>query len=83
MPIGPDFADFACPAARLIVELDGSSHDERIERDANRDAVLEEWGWLTLRFSNVDVRDNPEGVWNEIEKQIEARSGTSLAVCAS
>jgi len=83
MPIGPYFADFACPAARLIVELDGNSHDGRIERDANRDAVLEEWGWLTLRFLNVSVRDNPDGVWDEIEKHIKARFGTSLAVFSS
>jgi very-short-patch-repair endonuclease len=26
-PIGPFIADFYCPAARLVIELDGSSHD--------------------------------------------------------
>jgi very-short-patch-repair endonuclease len=65
-PIDPYIADFACPAAKLIIELDGNSHDERQERDANRDETLKEMGWTTLRFRNVNLRDNPEGVWLQI-----------------
>lgn len=67
-PIGPYFADFACPAGRLIVELDGNSHEGREQSDANRDETLREMGWTTLRFHNVDLRDNADGVWREIER---------------
>lgn len=35
-PIGPYIVDFACAAARLIIELDGDSHDE-LARDLRRD----------------------------------------------
>lgn len=35
--------DFYCPAARLIVELDGSYHHEQVEADRQRDAFFEAW----------------------------------------
>lgn len=68
----------------MIIELDGNSHDDRTERDANRDATLEETGWTTLRVRNVDVRDHPNDLWDEIEKQIRAaRRGTTCALPSS
>ena len=53
-PIGPYVVDFFCPAARLIVELDGAPHDseERQSRDRVRDEWLREQGYLVLRFAN-------------------------------
>lgn len=72
-PIGPYIADFACIAAKLILELDGNSHDDRQDRDANRDFVLREWGWKTLRFPNIYARDYPDDLWREVEKELRAR----------
>jgi very-short-patch-repair endonuclease len=69
-PIGPYIADFACIKARLIVELDGNSHDERIDTDANRDTDLEAMGWRVLRFPNVYLRDNPDALWQMIEMEL-------------
>ncbi len=46
-PVGPYVRDFYCPEALLCVELDGDCHGERIERDAERDRVLEELGVAT------------------------------------
>src|SRR5688572_17020851 len=53
-PIGSYIADFACHAAKLVIELDGESHDfeERVQRDAGRDAWLASQGYEVLRFSN-------------------------------
>ncbi len=62
MPIGPYFADFLCREAKLIVELDGYSHDTRIEHDRRRDAFLKTEGYQVLRFSNADVMANLDGV---------------------
>ncbi|BCM89994.1 putative protein [Abditibacteriota bacterium] len=62
-PIGPYIADFACVAAKLIVELDGNSHDGRENEDANRDAALRELGWRTLRIPNCDLMRDSENVW--------------------
>lgn len=66
-PIGRFTADFACPKAKLVVELDGNSHDERVEQDAVRDELLRECGWRTLRVPNRDLMRSPEDVWKNIE----------------
>ena len=54
VPLGPYVADFACVAARLVVELDGPPHDapERRALDRRRDAWLTEQGWRVLRIPN-------------------------------
>ena len=56
-PVGPYYADFACEALRLIVELDGGVHDTdaQMDRDFLRQQALEGLGWFVLRFKNEDV----------------------------
>ena len=49
VPIGRYVADFACLAAMLIVEIDGSQHAESA-RDQSRDAELKSRGFRVLRF---------------------------------
>jgi very-short-patch-repair endonuclease len=63
-PIGPYIADFCCHAARLIIEVDGGSHDwdERLKRDAARDRWFASQRYHVLRFTNEDVLRNLEGV---------------------
>jgi very-short-patch-repair endonuclease len=64
VPFRNYIADFACLSAKLIVELDGQSHDsiEQQKADATRDAFLVAEGFHVLRFSNQDVTSNLEGV---------------------
>jgi very-short-patch-repair endonuclease len=66
--IGPYFTDFACHAARLVIELDGGQHNEArgIARDAKRTADLQSRGYRVLRFWNNDVLSNVEGVMEMI-----------------
>ena len=66
IPIGPYFADFLCREARLIVELDGPSHDNSADYDARRDAYCRAQGYSILRFTNADVLTNLEGVMSHI-----------------
>ncbi len=70
-PIPPYIADFACIASKLVVELDGRIHDETIERDRNRDAVIQEQGWCVLRFSNMQLVRHREGVLRTILHALE------------
>ena len=56
-PIGRFIVDFYCPAHRLVIELDGASHDEQGEYDESRTVWLEAHGYEVLRFANDDVRD--------------------------
>ena len=62
MPVGPFFADFLCPERRLVIELDGHSHDFDPERDIGRDRYIHDAGFRVLRFANADVLGNVEGV---------------------
>lgn len=70
-PVPPYIADFACVSRKLIVELDGRVHDDTIERDQNRDAVLQEQGWRVLRFSNVQLMRNRNGVLQTVLRELE------------
>ncbi len=64
--------DFYCHEAGLVIELDGSVHDERKEEDARRDKVLNEMGLRGIRFWNEEVEKNLEGVLKKIRNQIDA-----------
>jgi very-short-patch-repair endonuclease len=68
MPIGSFVADFACPAARLIVEIDGSQHAEaeNAARDRQRTQWLDRAGYRVLRFWNNDITQNIAGVMEAI-----------------
>jgi len=55
-PIGPYIADFSCRSHRLIVEVDGDSHDDPA-RDRTRDRWFHSDGWFVLRFDDNDVSE--------------------------
>ncbi len=56
-------ADFAAPAARLVVEVDGSAHCGRERHDARRDRALAALGWRVLRLeAELVLRDLPAAV---------------------
>ena len=65
-------ADFYCHKARLVIELDGSQHytPEGMEKDEFRTEILENYNLRVIRFTNVQVRDNFEGVCWYIDKVI-------------
>ncbi len=62
--LGPYYADFLCRAERLVIEVDGATHstDKELAYDTQRTAFLEQQGLRVLRFTNVDVFDNLDGV---------------------
>ncbi|MGX1497592.1 very-short-patch-repair endonuclease [Labrenzia sp. MBR-25] len=68
MPIEGVIVDFAAPAHRLIVELDGSRHAELQGQacDIARDRKLQALGWTTLRFWNAEVTHDLDGVCRKI-----------------
>ena len=61
MPVGPYFADLACFASKLIIEIDGGQH-AAAAYDERRSAFLEAQGYCVLRFWNDDVLNNTDGV---------------------
>lgn len=61
-PIGGHIADFAIPAHKLVIEIDGGQHALRAEVDAARSEALRRHGYRVIRFWNHDVLGNLEGV---------------------
>ena len=53
-------ADFLCSHKKLIVEVDGDTHDSDL--DSNRDRRMRELGYRTVRFTNNDVMGNMDGI---------------------
>jgi len=66
--IGPYFADFACHARRLVIEIDGGQHGfgQQRMRDTKRDSYMTANGYRVLRFWNNDVMQNLDGVMHRI-----------------
>jgi very-short-patch-repair endonuclease len=61
--VGPYVVDFYCSSHRLVVELDGRSHDDRGLEDRRRQNYLESVAGLkVLRVGNDDVLHDPESV---------------------
>ena len=62
--LGKYIVDFYCPKAKLVIELDGSQHylDEGITSDNERSDFLKMYGLKIIRFSNLDINTNFEGV---------------------
>ena len=81
-PMGDYIADFVSHACKLIVEVDGESHDfeERIRHDTKRDQWFESRGYHVLRFTNDDVMKNLEGVVLSILDAAEQAAPLSLTL---
>ena len=70
--IGNYIADFYCRKAELVIEVDGGQHymDSGMTRDEKRDAYISQLGLKILRFSNVEVLKNIDGVVEDIVKYL-------------
>ena len=63
-PIPPYVADFYCEELRLVIELDGSQHDENVDR--TRTHALERQGLVVMRFWDHQVLQETEAVLEAI-----------------
>jgi len=68
-PIGPYVVDYCCREIKLIVELDGMSHDDEQSRDAVRERWLQEQGYRLVRVTNWDVNEDLEAVARLIARE--------------
>ncbi len=67
-PIGNFIADFYCHQLKLVIEIDGISHEEAvvIENDKRKDYYFKTIGLNILRFTDDEVFGN----WGLVEKRI-------------
>ncbi|HTQ15401.1 MAG TPA: DUF559 domain-containing protein [Rhizomicrobium sp.] len=68
--------DFVEHRAKVAIEIDGSQHGETpaIARDAKRDGLLRDEGYLVLRFWNREVNENLAGVVERIVRVLRERA---------
>ena len=69
-PVGFYVTDFCCMQEKLVIELDGDSHDFSEREDQDRTAALANEGYRVVRFSNADILDNLEGVLKMIARTL-------------
>ena len=65
-PIDRFVVDFYCSELSLAIEVDGGSHDRKLERDKSRDNFLKVCGIKTIRFTNEEILNDIEKVKKEL-----------------
>ena len=62
--------DFICRKLKLIIEIDGYSHNFKFDKDKKRDYLLEKNGYTVLRFSEQEVKKDFDNVQRAIEQTV-------------
>jgi len=68
--IGHYIADFYCAEKNAVIEVDGSSHDNKVEYDAERDAFLSGLGLNVIHILDNDVKQNLAAVMAFLTQQL-------------
>ena len=71
--IGNYIVDFFIPELGLVFEIDGSSHDDKIEYDAERDAFMKDLNLEVIRIVDIDVKKNISSVYKLVLETINKR----------
>jgi very-short-patch-repair endonuclease len=70
-PIGPYFADYCCVPLKLVIEIDGPTHERN--NDEARDRFLAERGYDVLHFSVEDMDKRFKNVVETIHQHVQIR----------
>jgi len=73
-PLGIYTADFYCVDAKLVIEVDGASHESKKakEYDASRDHWMQQQGIRVLRFTCAQVEHETQNVINQIDEALKS-----------
>ena len=77
-------ADFYCPAAKLVVELDGGEHytEKKMLDDEYRTLIINKYGIHVVRIANNEIDNNFYGVCTYLDSVIKERiKGNSSVTC--
>lgn len=65
--------DYYCAKLKLVVEIDGESHEGKGEYDKNRDDILNSYGLKVLHFNDSTVLNNFQLVEKDFKEQLKLR----------
>lgn len=68
--IGNYIVDFVCRKLKLVIEIDGRSHQFKIDRDRQRDQYLEDPGYCVVRIAESDVTHDLNNVIRTLENHL-------------
>ena len=70
VPLDQYIVDFYCHELKLAVEIDGCSHNNTYDYDLYRQTKLQKWGIKFIRFDDLDVKKNMNGVLCVLKNKI-------------
>jgi len=70
-PILDYVVDFYCPKLKLVIEIDGDTHIGKEQEDKVRQERIEALGLHVLRYSDLEVKTNMDGILMHIKEWIE------------
>lgn len=72
-PMNNFILDFYCSKLLLAIEVDGDSHAEKEEYDQMRTDTLNALGIKVIRYTNEEVLNNIDGVWEDLAEKLKLR----------
>ena len=75
--IGNFIVDFFCAEKKTVVEVDGSSHDNKVDYDTQRDAFLSGLGLRVIHVPEAEVKQNLAAVMDFLMQQLFSAPGPS------
>ena len=70
--IGPFFADFCCRETKLVIEIDGVTHEtpDELASDSRRSAWLKTQGYRIIRFNSEELMGDLDVVLERIQQSL-------------
>lgn len=62
--------DFYCSKLKLVIEIDGTSHDIKKDYDEHRDKILQSYGLKVLHYNDIKVLSNFHLIEKDFQEQI-------------
>ncbi|RLD54982.1 MAG: DNA methylase [Bacteroidetes bacterium] len=66
--IGNYIADFICRKLKLVIEIDGYSHNFKTEKDFAKDKYLKNLGYTVIQFKETEIYKDMNNVIRTLEK---------------
>ncbi len=68
--IGNYIVDFYIKKLGIVIEIDGISHNEKLQEDEIRDNYLKSLGLTVIRYSDLEVKHNLDNVIRDLKNHI-------------
>ena len=71
-PLNEYIVDFYSAELTLAIEIDGDTHADQEQYDKRRTENLNKYGVEVIRYTNAEVLNNLEGVYQDLRERVSA-----------